>query len=90
MATQSTSVSNTVKDLTSTFSLVEGTQYVLQYQGPDYLRVQAAAAAPQADSTVYFKIASDSTGTVLAKAGENIYAWTDADLGGVVVVDSVS
>lgn len=90
MATQSTSVTSTVKDLTTEFSLVEGTQYVLQYQGQDYLRINAGANAPTGDSASHFRVGDGDTATILAKAGEVVYAWTASRLGGEVIVDSVS
>lgn len=89
MATVSTAVTPTVKDVKGTLSLADSTQYVLQYQGGGELRLQSADSAPTADSAVYFRLYDGETATVRVIASENIYAWTDGG-SGVVILDSVS
>lgn len=89
MATVSTAVNETVKDIKSDLSLVDDTNYLLQYRGGGELRIQSGSSAPAVTSGVYFRLYDGDAAIVNSPSGENVYGWTDGGIG-VVILDSVS
>ena len=87
MATDHYVVTTTPMDIIAANSLVVGSTYSCQYNGPSVLRIRESVAVPSAEDPA-LQVISRGNFTVIPQSGEGIYLWV-IEGGGTVIIDEV-